>query len=361
MPYVEVTDASGTRRSTPGEALLAGAWKQLSVVAEPSKISLYVDGSSYASLAGGVPALAGPILVGGDGQRAFNGELDELEISKVARPAGFIKVAALLQGGEGAAKILTEGVDETGSAGWLSGGFGLFGVLLKSVTVDGWIVIGILLIMAVVTWVVMITKFFYLRKIEKGTAQFIDEWQQVAADLTKIDKDDEAAAVKVVGQRDEEEEPDALHASPIYRIYHIGSEEISRRLKAGKKGIGPRALQAIRASLDGGMARESQQLNAHMVFLTIAIAGGPFLGLLGTVVGVMITFAEIASSGEVNINAIAPGIAAALIATVAGLAVAIPALFGYNYLISKIKETSITVQVFIDEFVTKMAEFYPTE
>ncbi|MEI9896979.1 MAG: MotA/TolQ/ExbB proton channel family protein [Chthoniobacter sp.] len=125
--------------------------------------------------------------------------------------------------------------------------------------------------------------------------------------------------------------------------------------------MGPRALQAIRASLDGGMARESQRLNAHMVFLTIAIAGGPFMGLLGTVIGVMITFAEIAASGEVNINAIAPGIAAALIATVAGLVVAIPALFGYNYLISKIKEVTVTAHVFIDEFVTKMAEFYPAE
>ena len=95
-----------------------------------------------------------------------------------------------------------------------------------------------------------------------------------------------------------------------------------------------------------------------MVLLTIAISGGPFLGLLGTVVGVMITFAAIAESGDVNVNAIAPGIAAALVATVAGLGVAIPALFGYNYLISRIKDLSVDMQVFVDEFTTKMAEFY---
>jgi biopolymer transport protein ExbB len=77
-----------------------------------------------------------------------------------------------------------------------------------------------------------------------------------------------------------------------------------------------------------------------MVLLTIAISGGPFLGLLGTVVGVMITFAAIAAAGDVNVNSIAPGIAAALLATVAGLAVAIPALFGYNYLASRIKTIS---------------------
>ena len=78
----------------------------------------------------------------------------------------------------------------------------------------------------------------------------------------------------------------------------------------------------------------------------------------GTVVGVMITFAAIAATGDVNVNAIAPGIAAALAATVAGLAVAIPALFGYNWLASQIKEVVADNRVFIDEFVTKLAERY---
>ncbi len=95
-----------------------------------------------------------------------------------------------------------------------------------------------------------------------------------------------------------------------------------------------------------------------MVLLTIAIAGGPFLGLLGTVVGVMITFAAIAAAGDVNVNAIAPGIAAALVATVAGLAVAIPALFGYNYLGSRISELNSDMQVFVDEFISRIAEKY---
>ena len=92
--------------------------------------------------------------------------------------------------------------------------------------------------------------------------------------------------------------------------------------------------------------------------LTIAISGGPFLGLLGTVVGVMITFAAIAAAGDVNVNSIAPGIAAALVATVAGLAVAIPALFGYNWLSIQIKNVYADTQVFADEFVTRSAELY---
>ncbi len=108
--------------------------------------------------------------------------------------------------------------------------------------------------------------------------------------------------------------------------------------------------------MDGVLIRQMQKLNSQIVLLTIAISGGPFLGLLGTVVGVMIVFAEIAAVGDVNVKAIAPGIAAALVATAAGVGVAIPALFGYNYLGSRIKEISADMHVFVDEFVAKVAE-----
>jgi len=72
----------------------------------------------------------------------------------------------------------------------------------------------------------------------------------------------------------------------------------------------------------------------------------------------MITFASIAASGNVNINAIAPGISAALVATVAGLVVAIPSLFGYNYLNSRISNGIADMHVFVDELETRMAEDY---
>jgi biopolymer transport protein ExbB len=110
--------------------------------------------------------------------------------------------------------------------------------------------------------------------------------------------------------------------------------------------------------MDATQARLQQRLSARMVLLTIAISGGPFLGLLGTVIGVMITFAAIAASGDVNINAIAPGTAAALAATVAGLAVAIPCLFGYNWLNTRIKSVVTENRVFLDEFVARIAEQY---
>jgi biopolymer transport protein ExbB len=70
----------------------------------------------------------------------------------------------------------------------------------------------------------------------------------------------------------------------------------------------------------------------------------------------MITFAAIAAAGDVNINAIAPGISAALLATVAGLAVAIPALFGYNYFTVRIRDTNVDMQVFTDELISRLGE-----
>jgi biopolymer transport protein ExbB len=70
----------------------------------------------------------------------------------------------------------------------------------------------------------------------------------------------------------------------------------------------------------------------------------------------MITFAAVAQAGDVNINAIAPGISAALLATVAGLAVAIPALFGYNYLLSRVREITTDMAAFVDMLVTRLGE-----
>jgi biopolymer transport protein ExbB len=153
-------------------------------------------------------------------------------------------------------------------------------------------------------------------------------------------------------------------ASTLYRLYHHGVLELNKRM-AGQtvsaqrvRVLTPQSIAAIRAAMDSSMTRLQQSLSSQMVLLTIAISGGPFLGLLGTVIGVMITFAAIALSGDVNVNAIAPGTAAALAATVAGLAVAIPSLFGYNWLNSRIKSISADNRVFVDEFVTRLAEQY---
>ena len=234
-------------------------------------------------------------------------------------------------------------------------------MILKSVTLDGWVVIGLLVIMAALSWVVMVDRAGYLNRQAKANAVFMKHFRAVADDLTMLDRGEDAD-VATLGGRLTAADAKAMKSSSLYRIYHIGAEEIRHRFRGGAAPVlSGASIAAIRASLDSGVVKEIQRLNRLMVILTIAISGGPFLGLLGTVVGVMITFAAIAASGDVNVNAIAPGIAAALVATVAGLGVAIPALFGYNYLISKIKDLTSDIQVFVDEFVTKMAEFYSAD
>jgi biopolymer transport protein ExbB len=148
--------------------------------------------------------------------------------------------------------------------------------------------------------------------------------------------------------------------SSLYRMFDTAAAELRRRAPGPDLApvLGDRSLNSIRAAVDATSVRENARLNRFIVLLTIAISGGPFIGLLGTVVGVMITFAAIAAIGDVNINAIAPGIAAALLATVAGLAVAIPALFAYNWLASRIRELTSEMQIFGDQLMSRIAEAF---
>jgi biopolymer transport protein ExbB len=232
----------------------------------------------------------------------------------------------------------------------------------KSLTFDGWAVIFLCTVLAIVGWVVTAMKFVYLNKIKKATDAFLKEWEHLAVDFSVLDHGDEQS-IKSMGGKASMKTQKLMRQSPLYHIFQIGSSEIQHRLvnaREGFRGLSERSMHAIRATLDGGLVREVQRLNSNLVFLTIGIAGGPYLGLLGTVIGVMITFAVIAKSGAVEVNSIAPGIAGALLATVAGLAVAIPALFAYSYISSRIKDAVSEMQIFIDEFVAKIAESFPS-
>ena len=356
---VPFLDVNGTRTS-PVPALPPNSWHHLAVTAAGSTVTLYIDGQSASTLNASLAGSTAPLSLGGDasGGSGFSGEMDELEISKVARPPGLIKAAAMNQGADKGGKLLAFANDETRTS-WFSGGY--VGVILSSLTVDGWLVICVLVVMSAISWVVMVNKAKFLSLTMKGNKQFFKDWKDVAADLSFLDESDTRKVMSLGGRIDNREAQIVKFAS-VYRIYRIGAEEIRHRLDfesaAESHLLSARSIQAIRAMLDGALVKETQKLNKAMVLLTIAISGGPFLGLLGTVIGVMITFAAIAAQGDVNVNAIAPGIAAALAATVAGLVVAIPALFGYNYLLSKVKEATSDMHIFIDEFVTKIAEYY---
>lgn len=355
-PFVEV----GGQHGAAPAPLAAGGWHHLAVVSNAGKVTLYVDGETSATLNADLPSLNTDMALGGDTQEGavnFSGEMDEFHLAKAVRAPGFIRFAVGNQTGDTAAKMMVYGEDEQTSS-WFSGG--TLGVIMKSLTVDGWVVIGILVLMSIISWFVMVSKVRALNAISRSNEVFLTEWHRLASDLTVLDEGD-AEQAKSLGGKVSKPIQRALRSSPLYRIYHVGVEEIRHRI-AGRppeeRVLSGLSMQAIRSSMDAGLVREQQSLSKAIVMLTLSISGGPFIGLLGTVVGVMITFAAIAAAGDVNVNAIAPGIAAALAATVAGMGVAIPALFGYNYILSRVKDATSDMHVFIDEFVTKAAEFY---
>ena len=110
------------------------------------------------------------------------------------------------------------------------------------------------------------------------------------------------------------------------------------------------------------MASESLVLESGIILLALAVSGAPFLGLLGTVWGVMDTFAGVAQAGRADLAAMAPGVAAALITTVAGLLVAIPSMFGYNWLVHNLRVQTVELDNFAQELASKLeTEFLKDE
>ncbi len=356
-PFVAVASAAGVARAQAQSPLVADSWHLLSVTAGEGHVTLFVDGVKVADAAGALPAIAGSGTLGGAGAAPppagapaaapalsnFTGQIDELQISRVARPAGAIMVADHSQGPQ-ANLLVFEAPEQTSSFG-----SGYLGIILRSVTLDAWVVIGVLGVMMLISWLVMVLKGIMVSTTSGANKRFRTLLRETARQPT----DDLLPQLPAERAR-------SLNASCLYRVYQTGVREVNDRLAGGRTlvdgQIAPQSLAAIRSAMDAAMIRETQRLNDQMVFLTIAISGGPFVGLLGTVIGVMITFAAIAAQGDVNVNSIAPGISAALLATAAGMFVAIPALFGYNYFQTRIKSAVTEMAVFVDEIVTRIAE-----
>lgn len=331
----KLTLASGAANIAGGE-LKAAAWQHVAFTLEAGKANLYVNGVSVG--AGDLPVADTQADIQlGDG---FNGGLDEVEIANVARAESWIKLAASSQGADSKLVSVEAGDEEGGE----EGGASYITILINSLTPDAKVVIAILAVMFAISVYVMVQKFRLVSRTDKDNKLFLAKFQNAGKDLLSLDKGGK------------------YQHSALFKLYAAGLREIKKREHDGQQiQLSGASIDAIKAAVDADLVRETQRQNAGMVLLTIAISGGPFLGLLGTVVGVMITFAAIAAAGDVNVNAIAPGIAAALLATVAGLGVAIPALFGYNYLASRVKNITIEMQIFVDEFITRIAELYGKE
>ncbi len=343
--------------STP---LAANQWAHVALVASATELKLYVNGAQAGAAAIAAADMSGPLSVGGaaGGSGLLTADLDELKISSVARSADWVLAEWTLQGERNDA-VVTYGGDEqvgaeAGGEEAVKGGY--FGVIFQHVfgskdAVVEQVVIGVCLLMALIAMLVMFSKALYLSRARAASNKFLKAYAQLPIGGT--------GELSLTSLVDKEKR---FGVSPLFQVYRQALAEVRKRVSpavgAQASGIDEKALGSIRAAMDAVMVRQQQKMNALMVLLTIAISGGPFIGLFGTVVGVMVTFAAIAASGDVNINAIAPGMAAALLATVAGLGVAIPSLFGYNYLGSKVKELSADMHVYADELTARMVEEY---
>lgn len=346
--YCSLGQGKGKITETPRTtALTPNHWHHLAVTAEPDKqITLYLDGIETTSIkvAGGIPAPVAEIVLGASakGNNAFAGELDEVELSSIARPAGWIKAAFKGQGPDGTLTSYME--EETGGGG--GGGESLtvhlMKVIIRTITLDGWLIIGFLFLMGCASLYIFRQKITLLGQAKKGNETFSQSFKSVDHPLALLEKEQE------------------FPGSSLYRVYRAGCEEIKTLLERKgepyeeEKGLSGRVMNGFRASVEKEAMHESRRLSAGMVIMNMSVAGGPFLGLLGTVWGVMNTFAGLAESGEANLAAIAPGVASALACTMAGLLVAIPALFASSYITGQIRNMNADVNVFIDDFILRL-------
>ena len=325
---------------SPGSPLETGSYAHVALVNDGQATRLFIGGQPAGEVPGALGAASGPAQLG----LGFAGEIDELRVAGAALPVAAFQLAAASEG-QGARLLMADTAEQVSTGG----GHGYWGLLFGSLMFDAWVVIIICAFMLAIAIAIMISKGLLINRVRQANEAFLDAYGQ----LSRRAGDHNGLPAFDAGP--------SAQGSTLARLYRIGNRELTERLQEGRASQSRFALRAnsvaaIRSALDAGRVREGQKLHSRLVLLTIAISGGPFIGLLGTVMGVMITFASVAMAGEVNISAIAPGMAAALLATVAGLAVAIPALFGYNYLLSRIEEITADHEIFVDELEKRIAE-----
>jgi len=338
VPFVQVNG----RRSSPGQPVQAGQWSHLAVKADGRNVALSVNGRPATALALALPALATPASIGADmaGGKgaAFNGAIDEVRLSKVARSDAALLADALSQGGQ--SRLLAYGADEK------QAGKSHFGFILAAMPVDAWVVVCLLGLMMALSWVIMIGKGRSYGVTARANAVFMQHFRATAG-----------AALDVLA-RNQQVPAEVREQSSLWRLYAVAVEEMQQRHQRGYdlNAVSDATISAIRAAMDGVMVRENERMASRMVWLSTTIEGAPYVGLFGTVIGIMLVFVVAAMAGAVDINSVAPGMAAALLCTAAGLGVAIPALFGYNWLSSRSDAIAADMAVFVDEFATRLAE-----
>ena len=239
-----------------------------------------------------------------------------------------------------------ETVDETVTAVDIGASQGFFAeggfmALIVEAGPVAWFVLATLLFFSLVSWAIILHKSSRLRRVERKSAQFLNYFRSA-----KRFADVVAWARK---------HPD----SPLARLFNAGYQEVRYQSRKDPEDEEPVRLkvsnmEAVARSLLRASSTETAALEHRMIFLATTGGATPFIGLFGTVWGIMNSFRDIALTQAANISVVAPGVSEALIATAAGLAAAIPAVIAYNAFLARIRRITNTMDDFSMEYVAML-------
>ncbi|MHC1763505.1 MAG: MotA/TolQ/ExbB proton channel family protein [Verrucomicrobiia bacterium] len=212
-------------------------------------------------------------------------------------------------------------------------------------TPEGKAIIFVLVVFSIFAWSVMASKAMQMRRAKRMNRFFNAEFRAQKHVLAIYDR-----RVEVEG-------------CPLFATYQQGCMELDNRLRSGngdgrKKHVSMKAMEHVKRTLERAVAEESLKLESGLILLAIAVSGAPFLGLLGTVWGVMSAFSYVAQQQSASLEVLAPGVSAALVTTVAGLLVAIPSMFGYNGLVHNLRVMTVELDNFAQELVSHIETQY---
>src|SRR5215510_6785807 len=216
----------------------------------------------------------------------------------------------------------------------------------EKATPEGKVTICALLFVSMFSWTVIFAKIRQLIKASRKTREFFAAYGKAETPM-EIGRNEK----KFIG-------------APAYAVYLFAVSSTENHLKKapltanGERRMSPTHFDTVRVAIERATSDQVLVLEKGMIVLSTAVAGGPFLGLLGTVWGVMETFAGIARASAASLTAMAPGVAGALIATVMGLFVAIPAMFAYNFMVTRIRAITQELDAFANEYGIQIEHKY---
>jgi biopolymer transport protein TolQ len=199
-------------------------------------------------------------------------------------------------------------------------------------------VLVILLLFSIYSWTIIIAKWLWLRNAERATRAFLSRFS-AASKLSDIHP-----------------HGDPQREGPLARVFVAGYGEITDQI--GDTGGTVRSIEALGRVLQSATIYEVSEMEKKLSWLATTANASPFIGLFGTVVGIIIAFNGLSTASASSIQAVAPGIADALIATAAGIAAAVPAAIFYNQFLNRIKALAATIDRFCLELLNLVERHY---